>query len=142
EKAFACNSLDARVLYELDQLYKRVGYAPEKRLANLEGHWELVMARDDLYLEYITLLNTLKQYDKAIALLAGRTFHPWEGGEGKVTGQYVFAHTGLGKRHLSTQQCQEAIEVLQKPPLYPPNRGEGKLAGAQDTTSPYYLGCT
>lgn len=40
EKAFACNPIDARVLYELDQLRKRVGIAPEKRLAEMENHWE------------------------------------------------------------------------------------------------------
>src|SRR6266566_5557319 len=141
EKAFACNPLDARVLYELDHLYKKVGYAPEKRLANLESHWDLVMARDDLYLEYISLLNTVKQYEKALALLAGRTFHPWEGGEGKVTGQYVFTHIELGKRYLSAQQCQEAVEVLQKALIYPQNLGEGKLTGAQENNIHYYLGC-
>src|SRR5207237_1075066 len=29
EKALACNPVDARVFYELDQLYKKLGYAPE-----------------------------------------------------------------------------------------------------------------
>ena len=141
EKAFACNPRDARVLYELDQLYKRVGYTPEKRLANLKNHWELVVARDDLYLEYITLLNTVKQYEKAITLLAERIFHPWEGGEGKVTGQYVFAHVELGRQYLSANQGKEAVETLQKALVYPENLGEGKLAGARENNIHYYLGC-
>jgi tetratricopeptide (TPR) repeat protein len=141
EKALACNPVDARLLYELDQLYKRVGYAPEERLANLRSHWELVVVRDDLYLEYVTLLNIVKQYEKAVALLAGRVFHPWEGGEGKVTGQYVFAHVELGKQYLAAQRCQEAVEMLQRALVYPENLGEGKLAGAQENNIYYYLGC-
>ena len=141
EKAFACNPADARVFYELDQLYKKLGYAPEKRLTNLESHWELVTARDDLYLEYLTLLNMLKQYEKAITLLSERTFHPWEGGEGKVTGQYVFAHVESGKQYLQAHQDQDAIETLKKALIYPENLGEGKLAGAQENNIYYYLGC-
>ncbi|HEY7419586.1 MAG TPA: tetratricopeptide repeat protein, partial [Ktedonobacteraceae bacterium] len=141
EKAFACNTKDARVLYELDQLYKRQGYALEKRLANLESHWELVGMRDDLYLECIALLNASRQYEKVITLLAERQFHPWEGGEGKVTEQYVFAHVELGKQYLSADQGKEAVETLQKAFVYPPNLGEGKLAGAQENNIHYYLGC-
>lgn len=141
EKAFACNRRDARVLYELDQLYKKTGMVPANRLANLESHQELVVTRDDLYLEYITLLNTLQQHEKVIALLTGHKFHPWEGGEGKVTGQYVFAHVELGKRYLAAQQGKEAVAMLQKALIYPDNLGEGKLAGAQENNIHYYLGC-
>lgn len=141
EKAFACNPLDARVFYELDQLYKKLGYAPENRLVNLESHWELVIARDDLYLECITLLNTVKRHEKAITLLSERKFHPWEGGEGKVTGQYVFAHVELGKHYLHAQHDKDAIETLKKALIYPENLGEGKLAGAQENNIYYFLGC-
>jgi tetratricopeptide (TPR) repeat protein len=142
EKAFDCNPLDARVLYELDALYKKLGIVPANRPAKLESHWELVGTRDDLYLEYITLLNTLKQHKKAIALLTGHIFHPWEGGEGKVTGQYVFAHVELGKHYLAARQSKEAIEMLSKALIYPENLGEGKLAGAQENNIHYYFGCS
>src|SRR5258708_23904872 len=134
EKAFACNLADARVFYELDQLYKKVGYAPEKRLASLEGHWELVTARGYLYLEYITLLNTVKQHEKTIALLAERNFHPWEGGEGKVTGQHVFAHVELGKHYLHAQQDKDALETFKQALIYPENLGEGKLRSEEHTS--------
>src|SRR5260370_30373978 len=126
ETAFAYNPVDARVFYELDQLYKKLGYAPEKRLANLESHWELVTARDDLYLEYITLLNTLKRHEKAITLLSERKFHTWEGGEGTVTGQYVFAHVEMGKRYLRNHHDKEAIETIEKELIYPENLDHGQ----------------
>ncbi|MFL5660530.1 MAG: DUF5107 domain-containing protein, partial [Ktedonobacteraceae bacterium] len=141
EKAFACNPSDARVFYELDQLYKKVGYAPEKRLESLESHGELVTARDDLYLEYITLLNTVKQHEKAIVLLARRNFHPWEGGEGKVTGQHVFAYVELGKHYLHAQQDKDALKAFKQALIYPENLGEGKLTGAQENNIYYYVGC-
>jgi len=141
ETAFVCNPRDARVFYELDQLYKKLGYAPQERLARLDSHWELVTARDDLYLEYITLLNTLKQHERAITCLSERRFHPWEGGEGKVTGQYMLAHVELGKHYLHTHQDTEAVEMLKKALIYPDNLGEGRLAGAEENNIHYFLGC-
>ncbi len=141
EKAFACNPSDARVLYELDQLYKKTGRAPEKRLAHLEDHPELIEARDDLYLEYITLLNTVRQHARALTLLTKHLFHPWEGGEGKVTGQYVLACVELGKQFLSAQQYTEAAAMFEQALVYPDNLGEGKLTGTQENNVHYYLGC-
>jgi tetratricopeptide (TPR) repeat protein len=141
EKAFACNPIDARVLYELDQLYKKCGYSPTDRLRNLERYRELVDTRDDLYLEYITLLNMLQQHEKAIELLTGRIFHPWEGGEGRVTAQYVFAYVELGKQYLAAQQGPKALATFQKALTYPTNLGEGKLVGTQENNIHYYLGC-
>lgn len=141
ETAFRLNQSDARVLYELDQLYKKLGYKPVERLENLNRHLEVVEIRDDLYVEYISLLNTLGQYNNSIELLNRRNFHPWEGGEGKVTGQYVLAHIELGKKLLSEQRFEEAIQALEKSLVYPINLGEGKLAGAQENNIYYYLGC-
>jgi hypothetical protein len=66
----------------------------------LTHHHTLVEKRDDLYLEYITLLNSLGHHHEAISKLLTRTFHPWEVGECKVTGQYVFAHVELVKKAL------------------------------------------
>lgn len=140
ETAFTCNHSDARVLFELDQLYKKIGYSPEKRLNQLQSHLNLVEERDDLFLEYITLLNIVEQYKKSIDLLSERIFHPWEGGEGKVTGQYVLAHVELGKRYLAKEKYELAIQLLKKALTYPHNLGEGKLAGAQENNIYYYLG--
>ncbi|WP_241674544.1 DUF5107 domain-containing protein [Paenibacillus luteus] len=141
EAAFACDQSDARVFYELDQLYKKIDIEPEQRLAALEQHRELVHARDDLYLEYVTLHNALGRHQEAAALLASRSFHPWEGGEGKTLGQYVLAHVELAKIAISKQQYVEAEQLLQKALANPENLGEAKLAGAQENNVYYYLGC-
>lgn len=141
ELACATDPTDARILYELDQLAKRMNQPLEQRLARLDAAWPLVLERDDLYLEYVTLLNTLRQHERARQLLSQRIFHPWEGGEGKVTGQYVLAQVEIGKRQLAAQQANEAIETLRQALEYPENLGEGKLAGAQENNIYYFLGC-
>ncbi|UOQ87165.1 DUF5107 domain-containing protein [Gracilibacillus salinarum] len=141
EKAFELNKQDARVFYELDQLYKKINKAPAERLNQLKAYRHLVEMRDDLYLEYVTLLNTLGQYEDALRALQIRKFHPWEGGEGKVTGQYVIANVELAKQSLENEQYQEAVDYLTQALHFPENLGEGKLEGAQENNIYYYLGC-
>lgn len=141
ERAFACNRGDARVFYELDQLRKKMNTPPEERLARLKEHLPLVEARDDCYVEYVTLHNSLGRHEEALALLAARHFHPWEGGEGKTTGQYVLAHVERGKALLGQGRFAEAADELARALVYPRNLGEGKLAGAQENNIYYYLGC-
>lgn len=141
EHAFACDRTDARVFYELDQLYKKIGLPPEERLSFLNEHRELVLQRDDLYLEYVTLHNRLRRHQEAARLLNDRIFHPWEGGEGKATGQHVFSHIELAKSRLAAGEHEEAKNLLLRALVYPDNLGEGKLAGAQENNIYYYLGC-
>ena len=140
EKAFSLDETDSRILMELDQLYKRLGYSPEFRLEKFEKYPELVDYRDDLYLERATLYNQLGQYEKAYQLIMSRKFHPWEGGEGKVTGQYVFSLTEMAKQAIQEKQYEKAIELLEKAQVYPENLGEGKLYGAQENAIFYWLG--
>ncbi len=141
EKAFALDQTDSRILMELDQLYKRLEYSSDFRLQNLEKHLNLVLDRDDLYLERAALCNSLGLYEKAFELIIVRRFHPWEGGEGKVTGQYVFSLTEQAKKAISLKSYKEAVELLLMARHYPENLGEGKLFGAQENAIYYWLGC-
>ncbi|WP_239618630.1 DUF5107 domain-containing protein [Cohnella mopanensis] len=141
EHAVACDPSDARIFYELDQLYKKIGVSPQERLEKLKSRMELVQARDDLYLEYVALHNRLHLHQEAVQLLASRKFHPWEGGEGKATGQYVLAHVELAKENIQDENYQQAIDNLNQSLVYPENLGEGKLTGAQENNIYYYLGC-
>jgi tetratricopeptide (TPR) repeat protein len=141
ETAFALNPNDARVFFELDQLYKKVNRTPLWRLALLEKHLGLVERRDDLSVEYISLLNLAGRHADAYRQLMLRNFHPWEGGEGRVTGQYITSLAEMAKTALSNDQPQDAINALQKAQVYPGNLGEGKLYGAQENNIYYYLGC-
>ncbi|MEQ9443732.1 MAG: DUF5107 domain-containing protein [Cyclobacteriaceae bacterium] len=141
EKAFRLDEGSARLLMELDQLYKRLNYPAADRLNMLDKHPELVDFRDDLYLSRITLYNMLGQYEKALELLSGRTFHPWEGGEGKVPAQYVYSRIALATRKIENQEYSCAIDHLTQAQTYPHNLGEGKLYGTQENDIFYWLGC-
>ncbi len=141
EKAFALDETDSRILMELDQLYKRLKSSPEVRLQKLEKYPELVDDRDDLYLERATLYNQLGKFEKAYESIKTRKFHPWEGGEGKVTGQYVFSLTELAKNAMEVKEFQLAIDLLTKALYYPESLGEGKLTGTQENEIFYWLGC-
>ncbi len=140
EKAFALDTTDARILMELDQLYKRLKRSPEERLRFLQKYPEQVEERDDLYLEQAALYNQLGQYEKAFELIMSRKFHPWEGGEGKVTGQYVYSLTSIARKAIHDGDFAKAVQLLEQARVYPENLGEGKLYGAQENELLYWLG--
>ncbi|HYQ57954.1 MAG TPA: DUF5107 domain-containing protein [Draconibacterium sp.] len=141
EKAFQLDTGDARILMELDQLDKKLGMAPEERLTFLEKYPNEVDSRDDLYLERVTLYNLTGKEEKALEQLMKRRFHPWEGGEGKVTGQYLYSHIELAKKAIASGTFEAAIEHLTACFEYPHNLGEGKLYGTQENDINYWLGC-
>lgn len=140
EKAYRLDEHDARILMELDQLYKKLGYPQKVRLALLESHLPETTSRDDLSIERITLYNQLGRYEEARQLIASQKFHPWEGGEGKITGQFVLCHTELAKIALQEQRYDDALALLQATDKYPYNLGEGKLINAEENDIWYYKG--
>lgn len=140
ERAFALNEEDARIFLELDQLYKKLGWSFEQRLKRYEAHGELTRGRDDLYIEYITLINLTGDHERAYEYIMGHHFHPWEGGEGKITTQYTLALLEMGRKALADGRYEEAKELLEKALVYPENLGEGKLEGTKDNHIYYHLG--
>jgi tetratricopeptide (TPR) repeat protein len=143
ERAFQANRKDARLLYEWDQLKKRAVLAsPAERLAMLNQHQQLVDARDDLTVEYVTLLNQSGQHRAALELLSHRRFSPWEGGEGLVSGQYVQAHKALGRAAMADEKFRNALDHFQAARNYPENLGEGKHLLTLERDLDYYSGIT
>ena len=141
ETAFRLDTSDARVFMERDQLRKKLGIPAKQRLQDCEANWPQVLARDDQYLEYCTLLNMTGQHEKALNALLTRHFHPWEGGEGKVPAQWRLALTQLARQHLATGEAQEALLLLERAAgEYPHSFGEGKLPGAQENDIWYLMG--
>lgn len=140
EKAFGLDPTDARLFMELDQLYKKMGCPHAERLALMEQHRDLVEQRDDLCIERVTLYNLLGRYEKARQLIDSRRFHPWEGGEGKITGQYVICRVELAKRAIAGGRFAEALSLLKETDVYPDNLGEGKLINAEENEVDYYKG--
>ena len=121
------NPEDARVLYEWDQLKKRAALAsPNERLRALEERRDLVERRDDLSVEYVTLLNQCERWQPALERLSARRFSPWEGGEGLVSAQYVHAHRALGLTELVAGRPAQALDHFEAARHYPNNLCEGK----------------
>lgn len=138
--AFSLNDSDARIFMELDQLFKRLGKPNAERLANFEKYSSLIPLRDDLTLEYITLLNQTGNYEKAMQIIDQNQFHPWEGGEGKIPAQYQLCRTELAKKAIASKDYERAITLLSECLTYPHHLGEGKLYGAQENDFYYFLG--
>jgi tetratricopeptide (TPR) repeat protein len=139
QKAIEIKPNDSRLIYEYDQLRKRLNVTPQERIIDIEKAKLIVGERDDLFLEYITLLNLLGRQQEALDYILNHQFHVWEGGEGKVREQYVIANMELAKIYLPNNPLL-SVDFLQKALLYPENLGEGKLIGTLDTHLHYYLG--
>lgn len=140
DRAQAADPKDGRILYERDQLWKRTGVAPERRLAELLRHSELVATRDDLSVELATLYNQTGQPELALAGLLARNFQPWEGGEGLVLGQFVRARLLLARRAIAEGKAAEAISHLDAA-LHPPQSlGEARHLLANKSDIEYALG--
>ena len=140
ENAFKANPADARLLYESDQLRKRIGTLASLRLTRLEKHVHLVSQRDDLTVEFITLQNQSGRPEKSLEMLLSRRFNPWEGGEGLVSGQYVWAHILLGRSLLENGKPQAALPHFSAAREYPWNLGEGKHLLTRETHLDYFAG--
>lgn len=141
EKAFAAsNESDARILYERDQLWKRLGESPSARLAELERFPALIRSRDDLSVEYAALLNQTGRHSDALALLESRRFQPWEGGEGLTLGEHSRARIGLGRESLKNGDAATARVHFEAALNPPENLGEAFHLLANRSDIRYYLG--
>ncbi len=141
ERAFDLDPTDARIFMELDQLRKKMQVSHAERLATFEVHAALIEERDDLCIERITLLNQTGEHQKAYDLINARQFHPWEGGEGKVTGQYIIARLHMAKEAIAQGDAERAITLLKETEQYPYNLGEGKLSTTEENDVHYLMGC-
>ncbi len=140
EKACRLDASYPRYRLEYDQLAARLNLPVARRLEAMESAPGLVWERDDLYLRYITLLNCSGRYGEALEALRKRRFHPWEGGEGKVSAQYRYALIQTAVLRMREGKAQEAFSGLESALTYPENLGEGKLPNVPDNQIHYLLG--
>jgi tetratricopeptide (TPR) repeat protein len=140
DRAFKANPRDGRVLYERDQLWKRLGEKPVRRLRELEKHSVLVRRRDDLSVELCALYNQTGQPAKALQLLKSRRFQPWEGGEGGPLGQHVRTHLALGRSALAAGNAESAQYFFELALTSPDNLSEAKHLLANQSDIHYWLG--
>lgn len=139
-QAVALEPDNARFLFELDCLAKRSAAPVAERLARLTERRNVALRRDDLTAELLSLWNATGGWQAAADVLRDRKFHPWEGGEGKITGQYL-----LNQMHLALDAARQgenarASALLRAGLHYPQNLGEGRLPGQTDNDLWYLLG--
>jgi tetratricopeptide (TPR) repeat protein len=139
-RARVAASSDARILYEEDQLRKRLGDDPSERLAGLEAHRVMVALRDDLSVELAALYNQVGRPSEALALLLSRNFQPWEGGEGLVLGEYVRAHLLLGRIALAAGDAHKAVDHFQSADHPPRSLSEARHLLANSSNIEFWLG--
>jgi len=140
ERAFRCQPEDARLLFERDQLWKRLGVAPARRLREIERHLATAQQRDDLVVELAALYNQTGQPAKALAVVGPRVFQPWEGGEGGPLGQHVRSYLGLGRRALARGDSSGARAHFEAALSAPRNLGEARHLLANQSDVHYWLG--
>jgi tetratricopeptide (TPR) repeat protein len=140
DRAYRCTPNDARVFYERDQLWKRVGRPLDKRLAELEARGDLVASRDDLCVELSALLNQVGRPRDALAVLLGRQFQPWEGGEGLALEQYVETRLALGRAALRGRNAADARDEFAAALTPPTSLGEARHLLANQSDVHYWLG--
>jgi tetratricopeptide (TPR) repeat protein len=118
EKAIACNPNEPKLYYELDQLYEAANTQPQKRLAMMQAHQDVVSRRDDTTEQEIKLLTVLGQVDKALELLASRHFRLWEGSR-EINVVSIDVHLSKGLALLREGNPTEALKEFQTT-LQPP----------------------
>lgn len=139
-RALQANPTDPRLLFEQDQLWKRTGIQPAKRLRTLQQHPHLVQQRDDLSLELCGLLNQAGHHNETLHILTTRNFQPWEGGEGAPLAQWQQTHLALGQLALAQNNPQTARHHFETAFTPPPNLGEAKHLLANPSHLHYHLG--
>ena len=140
DKAFKANPADARLLFERDQLWKRIGAKPQPRLRELEKFPQLTSQRDDLSVELCALYNQTGQPAKALEIISTRKFQPWEGGEGAALGQHVRTHLALGREALAQKNFPLARKHFESALISPENLGEAKHLLANQSDIHHWLG--
>jgi len=138
-EAFERDPTDPRLLYEYDLMRGLCGEDAAARLALLRERRNLVFQRDDLTVELIRLLNLEGELDEARAILTSRVFHPWEGGEGRVTGEFIANCLRFALRAMKRGETALAIPWLTEALTFPANLNEGRLVGQTDNDIHYWL---
>ena len=140
DRACRAHPGDARLLYERDQLWKRLGESPAKRCRELEEQPQLTGLRDDLAVEICTLYNQTGRPARALEILSQRHFQPWEGGEGMALGQFARAHLALGRQAFARGDHAAALGHFQNALEPPRNLGETWHPLANRSNIHYWLG--
>jgi tetratricopeptide (TPR) repeat protein len=125
--------IDARLLYERDQLLLRLGTLPGERLELLEAHLPFVLSRDDSAVVFCGLLTKAGRHNEALSILTERVFAPWEGGEGMTLAAWDAALVAASESAIAEGDFATGAELLRRAFTPPRSLGEARHPLA-DTT--------
>jgi tetratricopeptide (TPR) repeat protein len=140
EAALRAGPRDARVLFERDQLWKRRGISPARRLRALGKFPALLRTRDDLAVELCALYNQTGRPAEALRIVSTRRFQPWEGGEGQALAQHARTHLLLGRAALARGDVPAARRAFELALTAPENLGEARHRLANASELHFWLG--
>jgi len=124
--ALALSPGDARLVYERDQLAAVRETPAADRLAAIEAAGPEVLVRDDLAISHANLLVDVGRARDALTFLEGRSFQPFEGGEGQVIAVFDRASTAVARDLLAAGDAAAAIALLEGGIRVPEHLGEGR----------------
>jgi len=130
----------ARIYYEYDRLRKITNVPIKKRLKDYGANMELVEQRDDLVIEYVTMLNELRYHRTALKTMEKRNFRLMTDTEGRITVQYRKACIGAARDCIAQQDYEGAAEILKSALIYPENLGESRIFNSPENDINYLLG--
>lgn len=139
KSAYADDRSDGRIMMELFQLYRRMDKDESFLLDFLSENAETAFGRDDLWLEYISLVCD-REPARAEKLLLSRRLHPWEGGEGKALKLYKKIKLSLYREAKARGAYKEGLERLREALVCPEELGEDRLILDKDNDLHYHLG--
>ncbi|MEL7976304.1 DUF5107 domain-containing protein [Isoptericola sp. F-RaC21] len=126
ERALEASPRDPRLVYESDQLAKRIGVPPTVRLDRMTEFRDVVDHRDDLTVELVELLTATDRAAEALEILRERRFQPWEGGEGRVINARDEALLSRSRDAMAVGDARAAVGFLDEALSPPRNLGEAR----------------
>lgn len=140
EKAMEYLPKEPRLLMEYQQLLKNMDYSAQTRLDVYDKYHDLMLLRDDCYLDKLTLKCMVGEYKEAIDMAKKRRFHIYEGGEGKLTKQHAWMYVLYGNQLAKEGKIDEAEAAYKAGVDMPKSYGEAKTFFNQEAHIFYYLG--
>jgi len=139
EAAIKADPTSSRVLSELDDLHKRLGWSAGQRAAYLEKNFDAVTGYDALLTRYISLLVQVGRYDDALEWLTKHHFHSWEGRYG-IHQYWVESHIKKGDGYFARGDYEKALKHYELALTYPFNLEVAPRPGTVHARKLYKIG--
>lgn len=139
QKAWELDGGHPRMLFEYYLFLKAVREPVKTRLQFLKEREALTAMRDDLYVEYISLLNQAGEYEQAVEKLLSHSFRTYEGGEGLLPKQYMLSCIGCGRRAAIQGRNPDSLKWYLESLHYPDNFCEGRKYRAREGQAYWHI---